>query len=174
MEMPHNKYQIIYADPPWRYESGLHVNMIIERHYPTMALNDIKSLKIPAANNCLLFLWSTAPKLSEAMEVIKAWNFNYRTCCIWDKVRMGTGHYTMVQHEILLIARRGTFPCPKIRPRSIYRETKGRHSRKPPYYRHWIKDNYPELKKIELFARKENMLFDANGFDGWDVWGNEC
>lgn len=170
-------YQIIYADPPWRYESGpTHPRNDVERHYPTMDLEDIKALDIPAADNCILFMWATAPKLSEALEVVKAWGFNYRSCCIWDKERMGVGYYTRIQHEILLIAKKGTFPCPPFdqRPKSIYREERGRHSRKPPYYRQWIAESYPECSKVELFARKEDLLFDADGFEGWDVWGNEC
>ena len=82
------KYQVIYADPPWRYENpqmGI-TKKSIEYQYPTMSLEEIKNMKIPSDDDCVLFLWAKAPNLREAFEVIEAWGFNYRTCMIWDKV----------------------------------------------------------------------------------------
>ena len=73
------RYAVIYADPPWKYEHNESDNRAIENHYPTMALEDIRAL--PVADICtpqaILFLWSTSPKLAEAMTVIEAWGFTY-------------------------------------------------------------------------------------------------
>lgn len=111
------KYAVIYADPPWRYShdgigSG---SRPIENHYPTMELEAIKALPVKNITmpDAILFLWSTSPMLEQAIEVVKAWDFNYKTCAIWDKQIFGMGSYFRQQHEILLVARRGNIPAPE-------------------------------------------------------------
>ena len=167
------KYQIIYADPPWRYDFAPRKSVAIETHYPTMSIDEIKSLRIPSADNAVLYLWATAPKLLEALEVMKAWGFIYKTQAIWDKGRTGMGYWFLGQHEILLVGTKGHFspPSPDTRKSSIIYEKRGRHSKKPIKVRQLISEWYPSKTKIELFARKEPELFDS--FKDWDVWGNE-
>ena len=82
-----NKYGIIYADPPWLYDNQKNNDPAMGGiTYPTMSLEDICNMPIHniASKNCILFLWATMPKLREALEVIKAWGFNYKTCA-FDK-----------------------------------------------------------------------------------------
>ena len=86
------KYQIIYADPPWRYDFSKDNADKIENHYPTMALQEICELDIPSDDNSVLYLWATAPKLLEALAVMKAWGFKYKTQMIWDKELIGMGY----------------------------------------------------------------------------------
>src|SRR3990170_4080212 len=97
------QYDIIYADPPWRYEHPISNSRRIENQYPTMSLNEIKALNIPTKDNSVLFLWATAPKLEESLEVVKAWGFTYRTHLIWDKRTIGMGYWFRNQHELLLV-----------------------------------------------------------------------
>ena len=85
------KYQIIYADCPWSYDFSKSNNRQIENQYSTMKIEDIKRLIIPSANNSVLYLWATAPKLIEALEVMKAWDFIYKTNMTWDKEILGMG-----------------------------------------------------------------------------------
>ena len=75
---PDKRYDLIYADPPWKYEFGFS-SRSVENHYPTMDLDDIKALPIVdlANDNCVLYLWTSAPKLDQAMEVINVWGFKY-------------------------------------------------------------------------------------------------
>lgn len=175
------KYQVIYADPPWKYENSPmgDSNRSIENHYKTMTLEEIKKLPIENIKdeNSVLFLWTTAPKLKEGLEVMKEWGFEYRTCTIWDKVLIGLGYWFRNQHEILLIGLCGKFSSPNfhLRPSSIYREQRREHSAKPTYFRDLIAKWYPDKNKIELFARPNNQLKldGTNTFDNWDVWGNE-
>lgn len=162
-------YDVIYGDPPWRYEScTVKPTIAIERHYPTMELAEIKQLDIPTAKDAVLFLWTTAPKLVEALEVMKAWGFEYRTCAIWDKISLGLGHWFRIDHEILLVGRRGNYPTPpeKKRVSSVFRIKKRKHSEKPDIVRCWIEEWYPDARKIELFARTR--------YEGWEVWGAEA
>ena len=167
------KYQIIYADPPWSYSFAPTKSRAVENHYPTMSQKEITSLKIPIADNAVLYLWATAPKLLEALEVVKAWGFTYKTQAIWDKGKIGMGYWFRGQHEILLVGTKGKFspPEPENRISSIYREQRDKHSKKPANIRRLIHQWYPDKTKIEIFARKEPGLF--NSFEGWDVWGNE-
>ena len=88
--MTNKKYQIIMADPPWQYDFSKDNADKIENHYPTMTLKDICDLKVPSDNNCVLYLWATAPKLLEALEVMKSWGFRYKTHAIWDKQWIGS------------------------------------------------------------------------------------
>lgn len=163
------KYQIIYADPPWRYDFSKDNADKIEVHYPTMELKDIKDLvyKLPIDENAVLYLWATAPKLIEALEVMKAWGFTYKTQAVWDKTWIGMGYWFRGQHEILLVGVKGKFSPPKSTEResSIYREKKGKHSEKPTYFRNLISKQFSTQNKLELFARQKT--------EGWDVWGNE-
>ena len=93
---PNGKYSVIYADPPWRY-SDRKCNGNAEDHYPTMKLEDICNLPVKdlAADNCVLFLWATYPMLKEALQVIEAWGFKYKSIGFqWVKLnRSGKGYF---------------------------------------------------------------------------------
>lgn len=169
--VPSGLYRLLYADPPWRYEHVVTESRAIENQYPTMALDEIKALRVPAADDSVLFLWATSPKLAEAIEVIAAWGFSYRTCAVWDKKRLGMGYYFRQQHELLLVAARGSLPVPEpsVRPPSIVRRDRGKHSEKPDAFYRLLETMYPRLTerdRIELFARKARA--------GWSAWGNEA
>jgi len=126
-------FPVIYADPPWRYEFAEDRGRQIENHYPTMPLDEIKALKVPAADDAVLFLWVTSPKLPEGLEVLAAWGFQYVTCMVWVKDRIGMGYYARQQHELLLIGKRGNLPVPdpEDRPSSVITAPRGQHSAKP-------------------------------------------
>jgi N6-adenosine-specific RNA methylase IME4 len=161
-------FQVVYADPPWRYEHA-HPEQRIEHHYPTMDLEEIKALEVPAAGDSILFLWVTSPKLREGMDVVEAWGFDYRTCMIWVKDKIGMGYYARQQHELLLIARRGELkvPDPEDRPCSVVNAPRTEHSAKPDVFYELIERMYPFQRGqwCELFQRRPR--------DGWVGWGNE-
>nr|DAS09926.1 MAG TPA: N6 adenosine methyltransferase subunit [Caudoviricetes sp.] len=86
-----NKYDIIYADPPWEYkQSGSTKNArgMAKQHYPTMPTDDIGKLPVRslATDNAILFMWATFPNIPAALEVIKQWGFIYKTAAfVWVK-----------------------------------------------------------------------------------------
>jgi N6-adenosine-specific RNA methylase IME4 len=167
-ELPKGVYEIIYCDPPWRYDFAETDNRKIENQYPTMDIEEIKNLKLPhIAENALLLIWATAPKLIEALQVIESWGFKYKTHGIWDKCKIGMGYWFRGQHELLLVATRGNFspPEPENRNSSIYSESREQHSNKPYFYYEWIEHSFGAKNKIELFSRNKR--------DGWESWGNE-
>lgn len=163
------KYPVLYADPPWRYEHVETESRAIENQYPTMALDDICALPVSqlALDDAVLFLWATSPKLAEAMRVIESWGFTYRTCAVWAKPQIGMGYYFRQQHELLLVAARGSLPtpAPADRPGSVITADRTKHSAKPAEFAAVIEAMYPTLPKIELFCRSPR--------DGWAVWGNQ-
>lgn len=165
------RYPIIYADPPWRYEMPAMggTNRSIENHYPTMSLDEICAMPVAeiAADDCLLYLWATAPKLPECLKVIEAWGFEYRTHIVWVKDKIGMGYHARNQHELLLIAKRGEMPPPRPgeQPSSVIEAPRTEHSAKPAIFAETIERLYPEVGKIELFCRAPR--------EGWSVWGNQ-
>jgi len=165
--MENKKYKIIYADPPWKYNFSKDNSDKIENHYPTMELEDIKRLEVPSDEDCVLFLWATAPKLKEALEVMKSWGFEYKTCAVWDKQWIGMGYWFRGNHELLLVGTKGQFSPPNQKELvdSVFRIKRKEHSRKPAQIRTLIAKWFPDMEKIELFARER--------IEGWDVWGNE-
>jgi N6-adenosine-specific RNA methylase IME4 len=165
------KYPILLCDPPWQYEHPtFSLSRDIEEKYPTMALEDICALPVAqlAAADAMLFLWVPPPILEQAFRVITAWGFDYRTGFVWVKPSIGMGNFVRQQHEHLLIARRGDLPTPEPaqRPSSIIEAPRREHSRKPDEAYELIERMYPELPKIELFARRARP--------GWNMWGNEA
>ena len=162
-------YSVILADPPWRYDFSQNSNNSIECHYPTMSIEEICELPVNeiAYDDCVLFLWATNPKLEEAMQVINAWGFKYRTNMVWVKNSTGLGYYARQQHELLLIATKGNLPTPDPSDRvsSVIESPREKKSKKPDVVYEIIEKMYPKYNKIELFARSKR--------DGWSVWGNQ-
>lgn len=168
--LPAGAYRLLYVDPPWQYEHIATESRAIENQYPTMDLDAIKALAVPAADDAVLFLWATSPKLAEALEVIRAWQFDYRTSAVWDKELIGMGYYFRQQHELLLVAARGALPvpAPSDRVSSVIRARREAHSQKPAIVYDVLEAMYPtfgELDRVELFQRQPR--------DGWAGWGNE-
>lgn len=163
---PRGQYSLILADPPWQYAHATN-EWAVENKYPTMSLDEICAIKVPAAKDAVLFLWATNPMLEAAIDVMAAWDFEYKTNAVWVKDRNGQGYYLRAQHELLLIGRRGKMHIPDAsnRPNSVFHGPRQEHSRKPPEAYQLIERMYPQAKKIELFAR--------NARKGWKAWGNQ-
>jgi len=167
--LPEERYAVILADPPWRYEYSASVARDIENQYPTMTLDEICAVPVGdiANEDAVLFLWATSPKLEESLRVMREWGFEYRTCMVWVKDKIGMGYYARQRHELLLIGKRGEPPMPEpsARPDSVIEAVRVGHSLKPRVVHDVIERMYPEFPRVELFARVP--------VDGWAVWGNE-
>lgn len=168
------QYEIILADPPWRYaQKGL--QGAAEHHYPTMSIGELCSLPVNrfAAPDCALFLWSTFPQLPEALRLIRAWGFTYKTVAfVWLKQNRkslswfyGLGFWTRGNAEVCLLATKGH---PKRKRADIHQfiiSPIEAHSKKPDEAREKIVALMGDLPRLELFARQR--------VPGWDAWGNE-
>ena len=160
-------YDLILADPCWRYDFSKDNADKIENHYDTLTVEEIIKHKPNSADNAILLLWATAPKLLEALEVMKAWGFNYITNAIWDKETIGMGYWFRGQHELLLVGTKGKVNCtPECqRISSIFCEKKTKHSKKPECVYKWIEAAFPDKTKLEMYCRNVRL--------GWSHFGNE-
>lgn len=175
--LPGKKYSIIYADPPWGYQNK-GTRAAASKHYGVMTVEDIKKMGVGAAegianDDCALFMWATFPMLKEALEVIEAWGFTYKTIAFnWVKQNksgeglfMGLGNWTRSNSEICLLAVKGKPKRASAGVRSVVLSPLQRHSQKPAEIRDKIVELMGDLPRIELFARE--------AAPGWDAWGNE-
>lgn len=172
------KYNIVYADPPWRYKvwSKKGNGRSAENHYPTMEKSAIQRLPIQriCAKDCALFLWVTAPCLNEGLELIPKWGFTYKTMAFtWIKQNKknngmftGMGYYTRANAEYCLLATKGKVLERKSHSvSSVVISHIEQHSKKPDEVRERIVELFGDLPRIELFARQR--------VNRWDCWGNE-
>lgn len=172
--LPDGKYGVIYADPEWRFEvysreTGM--DRAADNHYPTSETTSICARDIAsiAADDCVLFLWSTQPMLPDALRVMGAWGFSYKSRCVWAKDRLGTGYWFRDKCEILLVGTRGDVPAPAMGDQwpSLIEAPVGEHSAKPEIFAEMIEAYFPRLPKIELNRRGLPR-------PGWDAWGLEA
>lgn len=173
MALPEARFGVIYADPEWKFETYSEetgMDRSADNYYPTSSLDAIKSRDVGslAADDCVLFLWATVPMLPEALEVMAAWGFEYKSNFDWRKDRVGTGYWNRNRHEHLLIGTRGRIPAPAMGEQfdSSIEAPVGEHSAKPEIFYEIIEAYFPTLPKIELNARVARP--------GWVRWGYEA
>jgi len=177
--LPQGTYDVIYADPPWLYDNQIQDWGPTSLHYPAMELSRLTELvgsrpgQIHPADNAVLFLWATNPFLEDALNLVRAWGFSYKTNIVWvkrDLQRPGSGFYVRGRHELLLICTRGSFvPDQKGKEPigSVVEAPVREHSRKPDEVYAIIETMYPAGKRLEMFARGVVR-------DGWESFGNEA
>ena len=174
------KFKTILADPPWRFQNR--TGKMAPEHrrlsrYETMTLEDIKALPVEgiAAETAHLYLWTPNALLPEALGVMEAWGFSYKSNLIWHKIRKdggsdgrGVGFYFRNVTEIILFGVRGknarTLDAGR-RQVNMIETRKREHSRKPDEQYELIEACSPG-PRLEMFARGERK--------GWKVWGNQA
>lgn len=172
-----NKYELIYADPPWAYRDSADAGKRGAVHkYPTLSLPELKALPVRdlAADNCLLAMWWVPPQPRDALELVDAWGFRLVNMkgFTWHKTtknglsHFGMGHWTRANTEDVLFAVRGRPKRVNAGVRQFVDAPIGRHSAKPNEVRLRLERLMGgDVPRIELFAREAPA--------GWDVWGNE-
>lgn len=174
--LPDGRFDVIYADPPWRFDKGTLASRDIAHHYPTLELSQItgyrdidgRDVRSVIAERAVLFLWvPNALLVDYAPAVLEAWGFEYRTTLVWCKDRLGMGYWVRNQHELLVVAARGDMrpPAEQNRPSSVIHAPVGAHSAKPLEVYQRIEAAYPDARRVELFARSTRP--------GWASFGNQ-
>lgn len=185
--LPNKTFDIIYADPPWHYNGKMQFdktsttkekidltkNIFISSacfKYPTLKLGELKKLRVEgiASQDSLLFLWTTNPHLEQAIELGKAWGFEYRTVAfVWNKMVHNPGKYTLSYCELCLLFKRGRIPTPRgaRNIKQLVNVPRGGHSEKPSEVAKNIELMFPHHTRIELFARERRPT--------WAAWGLE-
>jgi N6-adenosine-specific RNA methylase IME4 len=177
-------YSVIYADPPWSYDDK-GSNGAADGHYSTMSVADICAMPVSeiVGKDAALFLWATWPLLPEAIQVMEAWGFKYKTVAfVWvkgqEKAFFGLGRWTRGNTEVCLLGIRGKPKRESAAVRQVLFETteplwdtetlaapRGAHSAKPPEVRERIVSLLGDVPRLELFARERA--------EGWDAFGNQ-
>lgn len=176
------KYDIIYVDPPWEYKqsgSKKHSRGMAKQNYQTLSTEEIIDC-LPGdikTDRAVCLMWATFPNIGEALKVMEAWGFIYKTAAfVWVKKNKksdsnfwGMGAYTRANAEVCLLGiSKGTKAMSMVQSHAVHQivESKIReHSRKPDEVRDKIVELFGDLPRIEMFARDRT--------EGWDVWGNE-
>ena len=169
------KSPVIYADPPWAYRMDW--SLLTRgplRHYDTQPVDEIKSLPVAnlAADDCVLLLWTTPPQVREALELIQAWGFEYKTFAfVWVKenehspgLHWGMGNWTRANVEFVMLAIRGAPSRMTADIHQVVIAPVSEHSRKPDEVRVRIEQLLPG-PYLELYGRRATH--------GWTVWGND-
>jgi N6-adenosine-specific RNA methylase IME4 len=177
------RFGVIYADSPWPFEtySEKGKQRSAERHYDTESIEHIKALPVQAlaADDCALLLWVTWPGLDDALAVIRAWGFEYKSIgFVWVKttphataitldgagLHWGMGYATRSNSEACLLAARGKPRRLDAGVHSVVMTPVGEHSEKPEEVARRIERLYGG-PYLELFARRPR--------ERWTTWGNE-
>jgi N6-adenosine-specific RNA methylase IME4 len=164
--IPEGFFKVVYADPPWNYDVDF-LSASPNSHYSVMSTDEICAEKVSSAEDAILFLWATNPLLKDALRVMEAWGFKYKTNIVWVKDKIGLGFYVRGQHELLLIGTKGKMSPPEESRRvsSVLISPSSGHSVKPEAVYDLIEGMYPESKFLELFARNKR--------EGWTAWGKQ-
>lgn len=172
-------YGLIYADPPWKQSKGGKKSVRENSSgkpldYPTCSLDEIKEhLRLATEStteNSILFLWTIDKYLFEAQQIAESLGYKLHARMIWDKITGIPAAFTVrYGHEYLLYMYKGKLiPVAKDergKIHTVFRERVTKHSKKPDIAYEIIERLYPDLKKLEMYARETR--------DGWDSFGNE-
>ena len=169
------KYKVILADPPWKYSDKRKNDPAYAGiTYDVMATKDLCELPIKqiADKDCMLFLWTTSPMLPDALEVMKAWGFKFKSVAfVWVKMNTKSntpvalmGRYTLGSCEYVLVGTKGTPKRVNKTIRQLVQEKRAGHSVKPKEVHRRIVELCGDVPRIELFAR--------DTVDGWECLGN--
>jgi len=179
LALPDLKFGVIVEDFEWDLQvysrdTGMdrhaanHYPVSEDAHTPEEIVQRTAERFACAADDCVLFMWTTVPHLAVALEVMRLRGFRYVSNYTWGKDRAGTGYWNRNKHEHLLIGVKGTIPAPAPGTQwdSLIVAAKGEHSAKPECFLEMIEKYFPTLPKIELNRRGPPR-------PGWHAWGNE-
>jgi N6-adenosine-specific RNA methylase IME4 len=180
MALPDKKFGVVLEDYEWDHKTWSEAgkDRAPANHYPTSVdahtaeeiVERTKDRFACAADDCVLFMWSTVPHLAIAIDVLRMRGFGYSSHYVWGKEgNAGTGHWSRSRHEVLLIGTRGKIPAPAPGTQwdSLIMAPKGQHSAKPEAFLEMIEQYYPNVPKIELNRR-------GPARPGWEAWGLEA
>lgn len=183
-ELPRSHFGAILADPPWGFKTWSGPEKKVASRgtvapYQTMDFEEMAAMPVAelATDNACLFMWIVWPTMPQALDLISAWGFTYKTCAfswmkadpyrLWaleEDVRMGLGYWTRANSEVCLLATRGKISRKDAGVRQGIIEPIRQHSRKPDCVHERIQ-KLVDGPYLELFARQSRP--------GWTTWGNQ-
>jgi len=163
--LPRGKYSVIVIDPPWPYGTEYNSeNRRIASPYPEMGLDEIMTLPVPFADDCIVFLWTTHRFMHDAYHILGTWELKPKVIITWVKNRMGMGVWLRSITEFCIMAVKGNPTINLTNQTTVINGKVREHSRKPDEFYNMV-DSLCGGKKLDMFARE--------GRKGWRAWGNE-
>lgn len=166
-EKPTGEYDVIVIDPPWNYQDDSIYDADGFRGtcpYPTMSIEQIKNIKIPSKEDCIVWLWTTNKHIFDCREILEEWGFEIKSILTWDKQHIGTGRWLRSQTEHCILAIKGKPFFNNTKWSTLISEKRTEHSTKPEIFYKMVEEICAG-RKLDYFARKKR--------EGWDVYGDE-
>lgn len=167
---PSGLFHVISIDPPWPYDDGNSGDTYdpngrrASNPYPEMSLEQITALPIPAADDCVLWLWTTHKFMRHSFVLLDGWGFQEKAILTWAKDRMGLGRWLRSQSEFCIMAVRGSPVISLTNQTTVLHGPMREHSRKPDEFYAMV-DTLCHGRKLDFFSRE--------GRPGWEQFGND-
>ena len=169
---PHGLFNVIVIDPPWSYNNNDpgkaydpgHWASRVANPYPEMSLEEIAALEIPAADECVLWLWTTHRFMRHSFALLDGWGFEDKSILTWVKDRMGVGFWLRSQSEYCIMAVKGKPPINLTNQTTVLHGPMREHSRKPDEFYAMV-ESLCVGRKLDFFSREQRP--------GWAQFGNE-
>lgn len=165
--LPDGVFEVIVIDPPWPYGNADHYNADGFRGtcpYPEESIEELAARKMPAADNCILWLWTTHRFMPDAFVLLEAWGFQHKVILTWVKDRMGTGRWLRSQSEFCILAVKGKPTVDLTNQSTVLQAPMREHSRKPDEF-YALVESLCIGRKLDFFSREKR--------EGWAQVGNE-
>ena len=170
-EKPTGDYDVIVIDPPWNYQDdsvynkeGFRASGNELNAYPSMSIEQIREIKLPAKEDCVLWLWTTNKHIFDCREILNEWGFEIKSILTWDKEHIAIGRWLRSQTEHCILAIKGKPFYQNTKFGTLLREKRTEHSAKPESFYKMVEEICAG-RKLDYFARKKR--------EGWDVYGDE-
>lgn len=200
--METKKYQVIYADPPWKYPDSSHTLLAGEngkgghwagktkdwnswnerpkgefkKLYPSLTKEEL--FKLPVKDlldkDAACFMWTTDMHLPQALEIMKSWGFTYKNIAfVWEKQTVNGNPVNLMAPWTLKSYEICIFGT-KGAMRKYRKDKTIRQMVKAERTRHSAKPQEVADRIVRMFPDCPRIeLFARDAKPGWDVWGNE-
>jgi len=167
---PEGEYNTIVIDPPWpwifeeKYDPGFWYGRMA-KPYPEMSLDDIAAIELPAADDCILWLWTTHKFMRHSFDLLDRWGFEEKMILTWVKSRISTGRWLRSKSEFCIMAVKGSPKVDLTNQTTVLEGEAREHSRKPDSFYQMVESLCLGDRRLDYFAREQRP--------GWDCYGNE-
>jgi len=176
------EYKTIVIDPPWPTKGGglkrtpgnklgrwcSKPEYLLNKPlaYPTLSIEQLSLMQLPAAKDAHLYLWTPNSQIESAYYLCRKWGFRPSILMVWCKTPMGVGFggSYIPTTEYILYGRKGRLKGLSRINTTWWRWKRGKHSEKPEEFQDMVMKVSPP-PYLEMFARRKR--------EDWDVWGNE-